>query len=319
MTSPEFPVRVTPRLGLCCAFVDQPLLKFRTTTAAHLARLAATDAGAAFAYYENVIVSNLTVLLDVIEWCAANGVHAFRINSDLWPRATHPLVRPWVDQLFERDDIRLLFLRIRELAGARDIRLSEHPDQFLVGNSLRPEVVQSTVTELEWRGRLGDALGVDVICLHGGSGLPDRESALWRWEATVSQLSSSVMSKLALENDDRVFTPEDLLPLSLAFGLPLIYDVHHHRVHSDSLDEDEATELAFASWGDREPYFHLSSPREGWDSRDTRPHHDLIEPTDWPDSWTQLWQAGYRFTVDIEAKAKERAVLGMRAHFLQSL
>ncbi|MGV3711087.1 MAG: UV DNA damage repair endonuclease UvsE [Gemmatimonas sp.] len=309
---------MTPRLGLCCTFVDQPLLKFRTTTVSHLARLAAADAQAAFSYYENVTVSNLTVLLDVIEWCAVNGVHAFRINSDLWPRATHPLVQPWVEQLFARDDIRALFLRIRELARTRDIRLSEHPDQFLVGNSLRADVVQSTVTELEWRGKLGDALGVDVICLHGGSGLPDRESALWRWEATVAQLSPSVLSKLALENDDRVFTPEDLLPLSLAFDLPLIYDVHHHRVHGDSLDEDEATELAFASWGDREPYFHLSSPREGWDARDTRPHHDLIEPADWPESWTQLWQAGYRFTVDIEAKAKERAVLGMRAHFLKN-
>lgn len=315
MTSPEFPVRVSPRLGLCCAFVDQPQFKFRTTTAAHLARLNATDERSAFAFYERIIVENLAVLASVIEWCGANGVHAFRINSDLWPRATHPLVRGWVDELFARPDIQHLCANVRLNARHFDIRLSEHPDQFLVGNSLRDDVVTSTITELEWRGRLGDALGVDVICLHVGSGAPDRESALWRWDSALARLSPSVLSKLALENDDRVFAPEHILPACLAWDIPLIYDAHHHRVMPSALTEEEATEFAIATWGDREPYFHLSSPRDGWESNDARPHHDMIEPTDWPDAWTALWEAGVRFTVDIEAKAKERAVLGVRALF----
>ena len=257
MLSPDFPVRVSPRLGLCCAFVEQPLLKFRTTTAAHLTRLRSTDEWAAFAYYEKIIVDNLAVLSEVIEWCASNGVHAFRINSDLWPRATHPVAAGWVNELFTRADIVAQCTHIRELARTRDIRLSEHPDQFLVGNSLRNDVVDSTITELEWRGRLGDALGVDVICLHVGSGAPDRESALWRWENTLPRLSQSVLSKLAFENDDRTFAPEHILPASLAWNLPLIYDVHHHRVLQDCLSEDDATEFSIASWGDREAYFHF--------------------------------------------------------------
>ena len=272
MTLPEFPVRVSPRLGLCCAFVDQSDFKFRTTTVAHLSRLAATGERAAFAFYEQIIVENLAVLARVVAWCADSGIHAFRINSDLWPRATHPLVAPWVEELFPREDIQAQNTRVRDLARARDIRLSEHPDQFLVGNSLRNDVVVSTIAELEWRGRLGDALGVDVICLH-------------------------------------------ILPTCLAWNIPLVYDAHHHRVLRDSLSEEDATELAIASWGNREPYFHLSSPREGWDTGDARPHHELIEPTDWPDVWTSLWEAGVPFTVDIEARAKERAVFAVRALF----
>lgn len=316
MTSPEFPVRVSPRLGLCCAFVDQPDFKFRTTTVAHLSRLAATDDRVAFAFYEKIIVENIEMLARVVAWCADNGIHAFRINSDLWPRATHPLVAPWVEELFTRVDIQTQHTRVRELARLRDIRLSEHPDQFLVGNSLRDDVVASTITELEWRGRLGDALGVDVICLHVGSGAPDRDSALWRWDATITRLSPSVLSKLALENDDRTFAPEHILPACLTWNIPLIYDAHHHRVLRDSLSEAEATEFAIATWGNREPYFHLSSPRAGWNNGDARPHHDLIEPTDWPDVWTSLWEAGVKFTVDIEAKAKERAVFEVRALFV---
>ena len=316
MTLSEFSVRVSPRLGLCCAFADQPDFKFRTTTVAHLSRLSATGERVAFAFYEKIIVENLDMLAGVVAWCADHGIHAFRINSDLWPRATHALVAPWVDELFARADIQAQCTRVRELAQTRDIRLSEHPDQFLVGNSLRDDVVTNTIAELEWRGRLGDALGVDVICLHVGSGAPDRDSALWRWDATIPRLSTRVLSKLAFENDDRTFAPEHILPACLAWNIPLVYDAHHHRILRDSLSEEEATEFAMATWGDREPYFHLSSPRAGWDSGDARPHHELIEPTDWPDTWTALREAGAPFTVDIEARAKERAVFAVRALFL---
>jgi len=325
MTQPDLPdfhtqtgttARVSPRLGLCCAFVAEPTLKFRTTTATHLSRLAAQGETVAFEFYAQLIRHNLDALERVLLWCDLAGVHAFRINSDLWPRATHPLVMPWVNDLFSHSDIVAQCARVRETASRCDIRLSEHPDQFLVGNSLRPDVVNSTIAELEWRGQLGDALGVDVICLHIGSGAPDKTTALWRWETTLARLSPSVFGKLAFENDDRVFTPEDILPACLAWGLPLIYDAHHHRVCPDSLSEADATEFAIASWGDREPYFHLSSPRAGWNAGDARAHHDMIEPNDWLTEWTAMWQAGAPFTVDVEAKAKEHAVLALRRTFV---
>ena len=263
-------------------------------------------------YYRRIIVENLDTLEAVLAWCRDAGVHAFRIGSDLWPRATHPLVAPWVEALFDSADARAACTRIRTFARTHDIRLSEHPDQFLVGNSLRADVVNGTIVELEWRARLGGALGVETVCLHIGSGAPDHDSALWRWEATLARLSPMVLAKLAFENDDRVFSPERILPACLAWGLPMIYDVHHHRVLRDALSEEEATELAIASWGDREPYFHLSSPRSGWEAGDRRPHHDLIDVRDWPDAWTALLQAGVAFTVDIEAKGKEQAVFALR-------
>lgn len=308
--------RATPRLGLCCTFVAEPTLKFRTTTVAHLARLAGRSEAVAVDFYARLVRDNLDTLERVLAWCDVNAVHAFRINSDLWPRATHPLVMPWVHNLFEAADIVTQCARIRETSHRFDIRLSEHPDQFLVGNSLRPDVVINTIAELEWRGRLGDALGVDVICLHIGSGVPDKDTALWRWEETLARLSPSVLRKLAFENDDRVFAPEHILPACLAWGLPLVYDAHHHRVFPDALSEAEATEFAVASWGDREPYFHVSSPRAGWNVGDTRPHHDMIEPTDWPLEWTAMWESGVPFTVDVEAKAKERAVFALRDTFV---
>jgi len=310
------------RFGLCCTFAGEERIRFRTTTVAHLSRMLANDASGdegTYAFYRTLVEHNLRTLLDAMAWCRTHAVHGFRVSSDLWPRATHPVVTGWVEQLFEDPGIRMLCESVRTFALENDIRLSEHPDQFLVGNSLRDDVVNGTIAELEFRARLGALLGTDVICLHVGSGAPDRETALWRWESTLARLSPAVHQRLAFENDDRVFAPEDILPACLAWGLPMVYDAHHHRVLADDLNEDDATLLAMASWGDREPHFHLSSPRAGWNGSDARPHHDVVDIGDWPAVWSELLAAGVRFTVDIEAKGKERAILALRADLLLHL
>jgi UV DNA damage endonuclease len=87
-----------------------------------------------------------------------------------------------------------------------------------------------------------------------------------------------------------------------------VYDVHHHRCKPDGLAIAEVTARAAATWGRREPYFHLSSPRDGWGGGDPRPHADYIDVKDLPREW-----AGLDITVDVEAKAKERAVVRVMA------
>ena len=57
----------------------------------------------------------------------------------------------------------------------------------------------------------------------------------------------------------------------------------------------------------REPLFHLSSPLNGWGGTNVNKHHDYIDPKDFPDCWLNL-----DVTVEIEAKAKELAVLKLK-------
>ena len=117
-------------------------------------------------------------------------------------------------------------------------------------------------------------------------------------------MSPRARERIALENDDRVDTGLDLLPLCREEGIPLVYDVHHHRCHPDVLCVEEATAAAAETWGRREPRAHLSTPRDGWRGDDPRRHADFIRPRDVPACWI-----GERMTVDVEAKAKELAVL----------
>ena len=51
-------------------------------------------------------------------------------------------------------------------------------------------------------------------------------------------------SRLTLENDDKVYTPADLLPVCTEMKVPLVYDVHHHRCLPDGLSVEAATEKA---------------------------------------------------------------------------
>jgi UV DNA damage endonuclease len=50
--------------------------------------------------------------------------------------------------------------------------------------------------------------------------------------------------------------------------------------------------------------FHISSPLEGWSGPKPLRHHDYIDPYDFPKFWSE-----YDLTVEVEAKAKEVAIL----------
>lgn len=85
-----------------------------------------------------------------------------------------------------------------------------------------------------------------------------------------------------------------------------MYDAHHHRCLPDGLSIERATHEALSTWN-REPLFHISSPIAGWRGRNPERHHDYIRPSDFPDCWRDL-----ALTVEVEAKAKELAVLRLQ-------
>jgi len=98
------------------------------------------------------------------------------------------------------------------------------------------------------------------------------------------------------------------LPLCADYEIPLVYDVHHHRCNPDGLSVEAATSACLETWQrvDREPYLHISSPKHGWQGN-SKPHADFIDRADFPDEWL-----GLSATVDVEAKAKEPAVLRLK-------
>lgn len=286
------------RLGLCCLFRDQPI-KFVTTTAASIGKMKRPDA---LAKLSRLCLVNADALLAALQYCADNGIGCFRVNSQILPIKTHPACGYEVDDLPEHGEIVRHFKECGRFVKKHMLRTCFHPDQFVVLNSQRPEVVDSSIRELEYQAEVAEWIGADVVNIHGGGAYGDKPKALAEFARNLDRLSSRVRSRLTVENDDKTYTPADLIPICKATGIPLVYDVHHHRCNPDGLSVGQATRKALATW-DREPLFHISSPIEGWDGPKPERHHDFIDLTDFPNCWLRK-----KITVEVEAKAKEVAV-----------
>jgi UV DNA damage endonuclease len=307
------------RWGLCCQFLDTPI-KFRTATHRYVSGLAPEERRA---YLAGIARDNAAALAQAVARCDELGVGAFRINSQILPLATHPVSGYTLADL-DADDaggdagaLERAFAEVRPLAHARGVRLSLHPDQFVVLNSEREAVRDASVKELEFQCWVAETVGADTVTLHVGGATGGKPAALERLARTVDRLSPRARALLALENDDRLFAPADLLPFCASAGLAMVYDSHHHRCNPDALSVEEATRRAAETWAGRdaalspmarEPYFHVSSPRDGWDAKNPRPHADYLDPADLPPLWRDM-----TVTADVEAKAKERAVLAIKA------
>ncbi len=295
------------RLGLCCLFRDEPIT-FRTTTATSLGKLPRT---AQLEKLATIITHNASSLLATIDYCGRHNIGCFRINSQILPLKTHPKLTYQLPDLPGHKVIAEIFSECKLAAERLEIRLCFHPDQFVVLNSQRENVVRSSLIELEYQAEVAEWIGADVINIHAGGVYGDKPLAIEAWHAGFARLSPRVQQRLTVENDDKSYTPEDLLPLCHRAGIPLVYDVHHHRCLPDRYTIEEATELAMKTWN-REPLFHISSPREGWKGPQPSRHHDFIRASDFPDCWL-----GRDITVEVEAKAKEQAVLRLQRNLLK--
>lgn len=287
------------RLGLCCVFVEEPI-RFRVITAKALSTL---DPRARVERLEALALHNARSLYSAVEFCAGSGIGCFRVNSRILPLCTHPEHGYAPSALGE--DVEAAFRGCGELARRADVRLTFHPDQFVVLSSLSEKVVRSSLAEIEYQAEVAEWIGADVINLHAGGAYGDKTAALARLAESVHRLSSGARKRLTLENDDRSYTPSELLPVCLELKVPFVYDAHHHRCLPDGLDVETATRLAVDTW-DREPLFHVSSPKGGWEAANPRSHSDYIDVADFPGLWEEM-----ACTVEVEAKAKELAVLAL--------
>ena len=253
------------RLGLCCKFTREPI-RFRATTAAALARL---DPAARAQRLSELCQANAAATEAAIRYCAGHGIGAFRVGSNVLPVHTHPVAGYDVRKLPNGSAIVAAFRACGRLARKHSIRLLFHPDQYIVLGSSDPEITRRSAVDLVAQAEVAEWLDADVINIHAGGGYGDKDAALARVARNIRRLPAAVRKRLTLENDEHTYAPKDLLPFCEEHGIPMVYDVHHHRCLPDGLSIVEATRRCLATW-DREPVLHISSPRDGW--RGPTPH-----------------------------------------------
>lgn len=180
---------------------------------------------------------NLDCLLRMLEFNAGHHILFFRITSDLVPFASHPVCRfNW--QLFFQEQ----FQEVGRFIDSHCMRISMHPDQFILLNSPDEGITERSTAELDYHTRLLDLMGLDSsakVQLHLGGIYGDREESLRRFMRRYCDLDESIRKRLVIENDERNYSLRDCLKVHSETGVPVLLDVFHHggKNHGESLTE----------------------------------------------------------------------------------
>jgi UV DNA damage endonuclease len=277
--------------------------------------------------------TSIEALHRVFDHLARHEIGMYRMTASLAPYATHPDLPQFHGQVEEcREELAALGERARAL----DLRLSTHPGQYVVLNSEDPAVREGAIRDLELQAQLLDAMGLGpeaVVVLHVGGAAGGHGPGMDRFLAGFERLSESARERLVIENDDRTYALGDVLALHERTGLRVVWDIlHHHCNDPDGIPDREALEAALATWpAGVTPKIHFSSPKTAMEERkkrvgrrverswvlpQLRAHADMIDPIAF-EHFLRDTAAGLDFDVMLEAKAKDLALLRLRARIAE--
>ncbi len=197
-----------------------------------------------------VVRNNLDHLEKILHYNVKNNILFFRISSGLVPFASHPVCKVnWQKRFKHR------FIRLGEFIKENKIRISMHPDQFVLINSPKELIVESSVRELTYHCSILDLMGLDEsakIQVHVGGAYGDKMLAMKTFEKNYDTfLSRNVRKRLVIENDDHLYNVDDCLSIHERTGVPILFDSFHHRCYQsdDGLSVMNAFQMCCETWG----------------------------------------------------------------------
>lgn len=191
-------------------------------------------------------INNISCLNNILKYNVEHHLLNFRIGSDIIPFASHSACKvDWETML------KAAFEMTGEFIKEHDIRISMHPDQFILLNSDKKEVVANSIAELDYHARFLDAMGLDKtakIQIHVGGVYENKEEAIKRFIQVYKKLPENIKSRLVIENDDKLYSLKDCLEISKAVKVPVLFDFFHHECLNNGETWPEAFELASKTW-----------------------------------------------------------------------
>jgi UV DNA damage endonuclease len=248
------------------------------------------------------VAGNLECLERILRYNINESIFFFRITSDLVPFASHPVSTGVWEERFRQE-----FSRIGSLVRDTGIRISMHPDQFVVINSPDHGVVDRSVAELEYHAAVLDLMGLDTdakIQIHTGGVYGDRTGAMKRFVRVYNRLDDLVQRRLVIENDDRSYTLSDCMAIHRETGVPVLFDIFHHRCNSSGEETADAVGIAAGTWGSRDGILMVDYSSQLPGGRPGR-HAETIDEED----FSQFLEETAPINMDImlEIKDKERS------------
>ena len=192
-----------------------------------------------------------------------NELRMLRLTSDMLSFYTHDDYKDFWQDSNTQTLLAKWFAPLGETARANDVRVSFHPDQFVVLASDRDEVVNKSIEEFEYHADMARFMGfgksfqdikinVHISGRRGPQGIRD----------VYQRLSPEARNGLTLENEEYTHGLSDCL--SLSDLVPVVLDIHHHSIREGEYIQstDDRIKKVIDSWRGVSPTIHYSLSRE---------------------------------------------------------
>ncbi|MDH4210733.1 MAG: UV DNA damage repair endonuclease UvsE [candidate division WOR-3 bacterium] len=206
---------------------------------------------------------NLQCLLEIIEYNIREELYFFRITSDLVPFASHPVNRCRWQKFFKKE-----FLKIGDIIRKNDLRISMHPDQFTLINSIDPRIFTRSIAELEYHADVLDLMDLNStakIQIHVGGVYKEKDKSMKRFVLRYGKLSTRVRKRLVIENDEHNYKLADCLKINKETDVPVLFDAYHHEMNNEGEGTAECLEESSRTWRsfDGIPMIDYSQQKKG--------------------------------------------------------
>jgi len=253
---------------------------------------------------KEIVENNLGCLLKILRFNVHKELLFFRITSDLVPFASHPICKfPWQGYFGDH------FREIGDFIKKNKIRISMHPDQFIVLNSKKKEVLENSVRELKYHSDVMEAMKLNKshkVQIHVGGVYGDKKKSIRRFIERYHDLDEMIKKRLVIENDDRSYTVSDCLLVSKATGIPVLFDYFHDQLNSKKEDLSEILGLISNTWkrNDGIPMVDYSSQGP---KRRPKSHAEKIDIGDFENFISR--SRPYDIDIMLEIKDKEKSAM----------
>ncbi len=250
--------------------------------------------------------NNFACLKRILEFNVANGLYFLRMSSDMVPFASHP-VNTYNWQNHFQGTLRALGRYIK----AHNIRISMHPDQFVVLNSPNTTTLKNSFAELEYQCAIMDLMELDEsakLQIHGGGVYGDKPAAIKRFVESYSMLPENVRKRLVIENDDRSYSLSDCLEIHEQTGIPILFDNFHHECLNNGETMTEALHLAAATWQEKDGVMMMDYSSQAPGERKGKHTPSMVE-----DLFRDFIQQLDGLDVDIMLEIKDKELSALKA------
>lgn len=272
---------------------------------------------------EERAIQNIKDLISMIKWNEQHNIKVFRLTSGIFPHHSNPKLGELlgVEIPYSIEFARPYLKHFSDLAKLYGHRINFHPGHFNQLGTESDTTLDNTIKDLTAHAMVLEMMeappestmvihGGGMYCKRGEDPKVSKKRSLDRWVERYNALPEIVRKRIVLENCEKCYSTDDLLPICLENNIPLVLDVHHYecycRLHPTETLKPmrEIWPDVCRTWGSRRPELHISEQGSG----PVGHHSDYISCI--PDYLFEF--SKYRpFDLMVEAKHKELAILDL--------